>query len=112
MRALLGDRVLTPWLKLIGKGAPEVPLLDVALTRSGAALVSASAKVTDANTSCAVCCKQTDPPLYSLCRALCWFFMCCHHMPFLQDEVAASQCSASHALDHVPLQALFQFCNS
>ena len=37
--------MLTPWLKLIGKGAPEVPLLDVALMRSGAALVSASAKV-------------------------------------------------------------------
>ena len=41
-----GDRVVTPWLKLIGKGAPDVPLLDVALTRSGAALVSASAKAT------------------------------------------------------------------
>ncbi|KAK9836933.1 hypothetical protein WJX81_000603 [Elliptochloris bilobata] len=39
-----GDRVLTPWLKLIGKGAPDVPLLDVALMRSGAALASASAK--------------------------------------------------------------------
>ena len=39
-----GDRVVTPWLKLIGKGAPDVPLLDVALTRSGAALVSASVK--------------------------------------------------------------------
>ncbi len=37
--------MLTPWLKLIGKGAPEVPMLDVALTRSGAALISAKAKV-------------------------------------------------------------------
>jgi hypothetical protein len=36
--------VLTAWLKLIGKGAPEVPLLDVALTRSGTALVSVSAR--------------------------------------------------------------------
>ncbi len=28
-----GDRFLTPWLTLLGKHAPEVPLVDVELVR-------------------------------------------------------------------------------
>ena len=31
-----GDRLLTPWLTLMGKHAPEVPLVDVELVRRSA----------------------------------------------------------------------------
>ena len=36
---------MTPWLTLIGKHAPEVPMLEVELTYSAAELVAAKAKV-------------------------------------------------------------------
>jgi hypothetical protein len=43
--SLDGDRVVTPWLALIGRRAPPVPLVHVELTRSGDALVGATATV-------------------------------------------------------------------
>ena len=60
--------MLTPWLKLIGKGAPSVPLLDVALTRSGAALVSASAKASHPSA-----CREHGP---FVCLQMCTCNMC------------------------------------
>lgn len=35
-----GDRVVTPWLKILGPRAPEAPVLVIELTRSGDALVA------------------------------------------------------------------------
>uniref|UniRef100_A0A7S0X0S9 Transmembrane 9 superfamily member n=1 Tax=Chlamydomonas leiostraca TaxID=1034604 RepID=A0A7S0X0S9_9CHLO len=40
-----GDRHLTPWLKVIGKGAPPVPVVEVELRRSGEELLGVVAKV-------------------------------------------------------------------
>lgn len=40
-----GDRLVTPWLKIIGKGAPTPPLLHIHFTRSSDSLRSVSAKV-------------------------------------------------------------------
>eukprot|EP00891_Asterochloris_glomerata_P007610 jgi/Astpho2/7610/e_gw1.00115.120.1_t len=40
-----GERLVTPWLTLIGKHAPAVPMLEVELTYSAAELVAAKAKV-------------------------------------------------------------------
>lgn len=54
-----GDRVITPWLQIIGRHAPEAPSLVIDLVRSGDALVSVSAKVEGL--------KPTDPH-YTLIR--------------------------------------------
>ncbi|KAG2430751.1 hypothetical protein HYH02_013590 [Chlamydomonas schloesseri] len=43
-----GDRHLTPWLPLLGEGAPAVPLIIVTLRRSGEELLGATAAVLDA----------------------------------------------------------------
>lgn len=40
-----GDRVVTPWIQILGRKAPVAPVLIVELTRSGDALVSVSAWV-------------------------------------------------------------------
>ena len=40
-----GDRIVTPWLQLIGRRAPEAPSLVVELSRSGDALVSVTVHV-------------------------------------------------------------------
>ncbi|KAK9905559.1 hypothetical protein WJX75_002113 [Coccomyxa subellipsoidea] len=40
-----GDRLVTPWLKIIGKGAPNPPMLHIHLKRSSDSLTSVSAKV-------------------------------------------------------------------
>ena len=41
----VGDRMVTPWLKLLGKGAPDPPMLHVSLKRTGAVLKKAKAEV-------------------------------------------------------------------
>jgi hypothetical protein len=43
--ALDGGRVVTPWLRVLGRGAPARPALHVELVRSGDALVAARAVV-------------------------------------------------------------------
>jgi hypothetical protein len=43
--ALDGGRVVTPWLRVLGRGAPARPALHVELVRSGDALVAARAAV-------------------------------------------------------------------
>ncbi|KXZ55020.1 hypothetical protein GPECTOR_3g182 [Gonium pectorale] len=43
-----GDRHLTPWVPLLGEGAPAVPLVVVTLRRSGEELLGASAEVREA----------------------------------------------------------------
>ncbi|MEW5302798.1 MAG: hypothetical protein WDW36_005545 [Sanguina aurantia] len=43
-----GDRHMTHWLSVIGKRAPEVPLVEVVLRRSGSELLGVSASVHDA----------------------------------------------------------------
>ncbi|KAK9805044.1 hypothetical protein WJX73_006255 [Symbiochloris irregularis] len=40
-----GDRLLTSWIRLMGKGAPVVPYVHVTLTRRGAALKAVKAEV-------------------------------------------------------------------
>jgi len=40
-----GDRVITSWLQLIGRRAPEAPALIINLVRSGDALVSSTARI-------------------------------------------------------------------
>eukprot|EP00967_Tisochrysis_lutea_P048523 scaffold59288_cov23-Tisochrysis_lutea.AAC.1 len=39
IHAHAGDRHLTPWLKVMGKGAPTAPLVEVVLRRSGQELL-------------------------------------------------------------------------
>jgi len=46
-----GDRHVTPWLTIIGKYAPTVPILEVELRRSGDELLGVNAKVLDAPVS-------------------------------------------------------------
>ena len=41
----VGDRMVTPWLKLLGKGAPDPPMLHIALKRAGSSLKKAKAEV-------------------------------------------------------------------
>lgn len=43
-----GDRHLTPWLPVLGEGAPAVPLIVITLTRSGQEVLGASAEVREA----------------------------------------------------------------
>ena len=43
--SLDGDRLVTPWLEIIGRRAPSPPYLQLHLTRSGDALVDVSAAV-------------------------------------------------------------------
>ena len=43
--ALAGDRLFTPWLKLIGKRAPMPPYLHVEIAHSGPAIIGVKAKV-------------------------------------------------------------------
>jgi len=38
------DRFVTPWLPLLGPGAPRVPLVEVTLSRAGAELLAVAAK--------------------------------------------------------------------
>ena len=38
------DKLHTPWLTLLGKGAPEVPLVDVTLSHAGGVVRSMHAK--------------------------------------------------------------------
>lgn len=45
--AVEGDRRLTPWLALLGRGAPPLPVLDVVLTRSGDDLLGVTARVVE-----------------------------------------------------------------
>lgn len=40
-----GDRIVTPWLKVLGPRAPAAPVLVIELTRSGDALVAARGTV-------------------------------------------------------------------
>lgn len=40
-----GDRLLTPWLLVLGRRGGQVPYLDVEMLRSGGRLVSVSARV-------------------------------------------------------------------
>ena len=40
-----GNRITTPWFPLLGKRAPEAPILRVELTRSGDAVVGATASI-------------------------------------------------------------------
>lgn len=40
-----GDRLVTPWLKLLGKGAPDPPMVHIFLKRSGNILKKAKAEV-------------------------------------------------------------------
>ncbi len=40
-----GDRLVTPWLKLLGKGAPDPPMVHIFLKRSGDTLKKAKAEV-------------------------------------------------------------------
>jgi hypothetical protein len=40
-----GDRLYTHWLKLIGHGAHEIPMLQVDLTRAGNDIKSVTAQV-------------------------------------------------------------------
>ena len=40
-----GDRMVTPWLKLLGKGAPDPPMLHISLKRTGSVLKKAKAEV-------------------------------------------------------------------
>ena len=40
-----GDRLVTPWLKILGKGAPETPMLKVSFVRTQEALRSVSIQV-------------------------------------------------------------------
>lgn len=40
-----GDRHLTAWIRLIGKGPPEVPYLHISLNRRGPALIGVKAQV-------------------------------------------------------------------
>ncbi|GIL55624.1 hypothetical protein Vafri_11157 [Volvox africanus] len=43
-----GDRHLTPWVPLLGQGAPTLPLVQVTLRRSGEEVLGASAEVMEA----------------------------------------------------------------
>ena len=46
MRLLsVGDRLVTPWLKLLGKGAPDPPMVHIFVKRTGEALKAARAEV-------------------------------------------------------------------
>jgi hypothetical protein len=40
-----GDRLYTPWLKIIGKQAPDAPVVKVRLVHTGPALVAVKAQV-------------------------------------------------------------------
>ena len=37
--------MVTPWLKLLGKGAPDPPMLHISLKRTGSVLKKAKAEV-------------------------------------------------------------------
>lgn len=39
------DRFVTPWLAILGRRAPSVPMLEVHLTRAGEELISVEARV-------------------------------------------------------------------
>ncbi|KAJ9523454.1 hypothetical protein QJQ45_005347 [Haematococcus lacustris] len=43
-----GDRQLTPWLTIMGKGAPSVPVVEVVLRSSGSELLGVTASVATA----------------------------------------------------------------
>lgn len=45
IRLIVGDRFVTSWIRLMGKGAPEVPYVHVLLTGRGPALVAVKAEV-------------------------------------------------------------------
>lgn len=42
---IAGDRLLTPWLKLLGGGAPDPPMVHITLKRTGDVLKKAKAEV-------------------------------------------------------------------
>ena len=56
-----GERYMTAWLTLIGKGAPEVPVLDVELRRSGDELMGVTAKVRVACIRMCTLCAASHP---------------------------------------------------
>jgi hypothetical protein len=65
--ALTGDRHVTPWLKILGKGAPAAPVVEVTLRRSGPELLGVKAIVSQPVSYTCLVDNLRLPPLLVCC---------------------------------------------